>query len=96
MLTPLEEDCRKKKNVVTNPEVGEAAPAEVVEYAEENGGKQQTLDGQDKSDDGSDMKMMENKFCMFLHNNPNLLDYFGTIEGKQYYSRLSHKINPIV
>ena len=56
MLTPLEEDCRKKKNVVTI---------------------------QDEIGDESNVKMMENKFCMFLHNNPNLLDYFGTIEGEQ-------------
>ena len=85
VLTPLEEDCRKKKNVVTNPEVGETAPSETVEYAEENGSKQQKLDGQDEGEDGSNVKMIESQFCMFLHDNPNLLDYFGTIEGEQYY-----------
>ena len=69
MLTPLEEDCRKKKNVVTI---------------------------QDEIGDESNVKMMENKFCMFLHNNPNLLDYFGTIEGEQYHWRLSHKVIFIV
>ena len=93
LLTPREDDCRKRKNVVTTPEVGEAAPSEGAEDATENGGKRQTIEGQDESENES---MMENNFCMFLMNNPTLVDYVGTIKGKQNNLKLFCNINSLL
>ena len=81
LLTPREDDCKKRKKVVTNPEVGEEGPSESAEDAAENGDKRQAIEEQDKSENEND-SMMENSFCMFLMNNPTLVDYVGTIKGK--------------
>ena len=93
LLTPREDDCRKRKKVVTSPEVGEAAPSEGAEDTAENGDKRQTIEGQD---DSGNETMMENNFCMFLMNNPTLVDYVGTIKGKQDNLKLFCNINSLV
>ena len=70
-----------EENLVPNA----AAPSETTETPERRRRKRQVIEGND------DSALMENKFCMFLKDNPNVVDSFQIIKGKVYFIVLPWK-----
>ena len=77
-MTPVEEDCKRRKDVADNPVPGVAAPSEATEAPQRRRSKRQVIEGDDNT-------VMENMFCMFLNNNPNVVNRFRDIKGKFYF-----------
>ena len=84
VLTPVEEDCKRRKDVEENPVPGVAAPPETTETPQRRRSKRQAIEGDDNA-------KMENMFCMFLNNNPNVVDRFRDIKGKFHFIALPWK-----
>ena len=84
VLTPVEEDCKRRKDVEENPVSGVAAPPETTETPQRRRSKRQVTEGDDNA-------KMENMFCMFLNNNPNVVDRFRDIKGKFHFIALPWK-----
>ena len=80
-MTPVEEDCKKRKDVAENPVPGVAAPSETTETPERRRSKRQVIEGDDNA-------IMENMFCMFLKDKPNVVDRFKIVKGNFYFIAL--------
>ena len=80
-MAPVEGDCKKRKDVEENPVPGVAAPSETTETPERRRSKRQVIEGDDNA-------MMENMFCMFLKDKPNVVDRFQNVKGNFYFIAL--------